>query len=393
MTSPSSTRPTSTRPTWAEISRSALLSNYSILRKQAARVDTDVVSVIKANAYGHGAAEALATLAADGCDWFAVTCLDEARILQPQLKGHRTLVLSGLFEGEAEEVVRHALTPVLGSVQQLAWLSEAVPRSTKPPFLLHLEIDTGMARQGIQWNDAAALATFAASLTQHPQLRLEAVMTHFAAPEDSGSRQTGEQLDRFRTALATLREHGIAPPLIHAGNSASLFEAAQISALQDIAQQSGSRLLLRPGIALYGYGPHPTERGLQPVLSWKTRIAALRTIEEGEAVSYNATFRASRSTRIALLPIGYADGYNRLLSNRGEVLVRGQRAPIAGRVTMDQTMVDVTNIADAAIGDEVVLLGQQGSDRITADDLAGHTGTIAYEVLCAVGARVPRLWV
>jgi alanine racemase len=218
-------------------------------------------------------------------------------------------------------------------------------------------------------------------------------MTHFAAPEDSGSRQTGEQLDRFRTALATLREHGIAPPLIHAGNSASLFEAAQISALQDIAQQSGSRLLLRPGIALYGYGPDPTERGLQPVLSWKTRITALRTIAEGEAVSYNATFRASRTTRIALLPIGYADGYNRLLSNRGEVLVRGQRAPIAGRVTMDQTMVDVTNIADAAIGDEVVLLGQQGSDRITADDLAGHTGTIAYEVLCAVSARVPRLWV
>jgi alanine racemase len=129
------------------------------------------------------------------------------------------------------------------------------------------------------------------------------------------------------------------------------------------------------------------------VLSWKTRIIALRTIAEGEGVSYNATFRARCTTRIALLPVGYADGYNRLLSNRGEVLVRGQRAPIAGRVTMDQTMVDVTNIADAAIGDEVALLGQQGSDRITADDLAGHTGTIAYEVLCAVGARVPRLWV
>jgi alanine racemase len=393
MTSPSSTRPTSTRPTWAEISRSALLSNYSILRKQAARVDADVVSVIKANAYGHGAAEALDTLAADGCDWFAVTCLDEARILQPQLKGHRTMVLSGLFEGEAAEVARHALTPVLGSVQQLAWLSQVVPHSAKPPFPLHLEIDTGMARQGIQWNDAAALATFAVRLAQHPQLLLEAVMTHFAAPEDSGSRQTGEQLDRFRIALATLREHGIAPPLIHAGNSASLFEAAQISALQDIAQQSGSRLLLRPGIALYGYGPHPTERGLQPVLSWKTRITALRSIAEGEAVSYNATFRAVRTTRIALLPVGYADGYNRLLSNRGEVLVRGQRAPIAGRVTMDQTMVDVTDIADAVIGDEVVLLGKQGSDRITADDLAGHSGTIAYEVLCAVGTRVPRVWV
>jgi alanine racemase len=129
------------------------------------------------------------------------------------------------------------------------------------------------------------------------------------------------------------------------------------------------------------------------VLSWKTRIAALRTIAEGEAVSYNATFRASRSTRIALLPVGYADGYNRLLSNRGEVLVRGERAPIAGRVTMDQTMIDVTDIADAAIGDEVVLVGTQRDQRITADDLANRTGTIAYEVLCAVAARVPRIWI
>ena len=261
------------------------------------------------------------------------------------------------------------------------------------PFPLHLEIDTGMARQGIQWNDTTSLAAFAAQLIQHPQLLLEAVMTHFASPEDPGSTQTAEQLERLRAALATLREHGIAPPLIHAGNSASLFEAAQIATLRDIAQQSGSRLLLRPGIALYGYGPDAAERGLQPVLSWKTRIAALRTIAAGEAVSYNATFRATRPTRIALLPVGYADGYNRLLSNRGEVLVRGQRAPIAGRVTMDQTMIDVTDIAGVAVGDEVILIGEQGSDRITADDLAAHTGTIAYEVLCAIGQRVPRMWV
>jgi alanine racemase len=383
----------STRPTWAEVSRAALRSNYRILREQAARVDAEIIAVIKANAYGHGAAEALATLLADECGWFAVTCLDEARILQPQLKGRRTLVLSGLFDGEASEVVRHGLTPVLGSVQQLGWLAKAVQQSAEPPFPLHLEIDTGMARQGVQWNDTPALAAFAAQLTQHPQLLLEAAMTHFASPEDPGSTQTSQQLDRFRTTLATLREHGIAPSLIHAGNSASLFEAAQMAALRAIAQQSGGRLLLRPGIALYGYGPHANQRGLQPVLSWKTRIAALCTIAAGEGVSYNATFRAARSTRIALLPVGYADGYSRLLSNCGEVLVRGQRAPIAGRVTMDQIMIDVTNIADASVGDEVMLLGQQGSDRITADDLAGHTGTIAYEVLCAVGARVPRVWV
>jgi alanine racemase len=388
--------PSSSRPTWAELSRTALRSNYRILREQGARADAEAVAVIKA--YGHGAPEALAVLVGDGCDWFAVTCLDEALLLQPQLKSHRTLILSGLFEDEAAVVAGHAFTPVLGSLQQLAWLAEAVPPSevtpsSATPFPLHLEIDTGMARQGIQWNDATALAAFGAQLIQHRQLLLEAVMTHFASPEDPGSTQTAEQLERLRAALATLREHGIAPPLIHAGNSASLFEAAQITTLRDVAQQSGSRLLLRPGIALYGYGPDATERGLQPVLSWKTRVAALRTIAAGEAVSYNATFRAARPTRIALLPVGYADGYNRLLSNRGEVLVRGQRAPIAGRVTMDQTMIDVTDIAGVAVGDEVILIGKQGSERITADDLATHTGSIAYEVLCAIGTRVPRVWV
>jgi alanine racemase len=385
--------PASTRPIRAEVSRSALRNNYRILCDQATRAGADAVAVIKANAYGHGAPEALAVLVDEGCDWFAVTCLDEALLLQPQLKNHRTLLLSGLFEGEAAEAVGHALTPVLGSVDQLAWLTEAVPQAAEPPVPLHLEIDTGMARQGIQWNDIAGLSAFATRLTQHPQLLLEAVMTHFASPEDPGSSQTTEQLERLRAALATLRQHGIAPPLVHAGNSATLFEAAQIAMLRDIAQQSGSRLLLRPGIALYGYGPHSTQRGLEPVLNWKTRITALRTIAAGEGVSYNATFRASRPTRIALLPVGYADGYNRLLSNRGQVLLRGRRAPIAGRVTMDQTMIDVTDIADAVIDDEVVLLGQQGTERITADELAAHAGTIAYEVLCAIGTRVPRVWI
>ncbi|HEV3152084.1 MAG TPA: alanine racemase [Acidobacteriaceae bacterium] len=384
----------STRPTWTEISRAALRSNYRILRERAARVDADAVAVIKANAYGHGAVEALATLADDGCQWFAVTCLDEARLLAPQLASHRMLILSGLFIGEVAEVVRTGFTPVLGSVQELAWLSATTPQSRdKEPLLLHLEIDTGMARQGIPWDDTQALAAFAERLEEHPQLRLEGVMTHFASPEDVYSTQTGQQLNRFRAALATLQQHGCAPPLIHAGNSASLFEDDQMAHLREIASHYGSRLLLRPGIALYGYGPHPTERGLQPVLSWKTRITGMRTIAEGEAVSYNATFRAARTSRIAMLPVGYADGYSRLLSNRGQGLVRGQRAPIAGRVTMDQTMIDVTDIADAAIGDEVVLLGQQGGDRITADDIAAYTGTISYEVLCAIGTRVPRLWV
>jgi alanine racemase len=383
----------STRPTWAEVSRAALLSNYRILRERAAAASADAVAVIKANAYGHGAAEALGVLADEGCEWFAVTCLDEARILLPQLKNRRTLILSGLFEGEAEEAVRHGQTPVLGALDQFGWLAAAVSPLAEQAFPFHLEIDTGMARQGIQWNDTASLAEFAARMAEHPELMLEAVMTHFASPEDPESQQTAQQLARLRAALDTLREYGIAPPLIHAGNSASLFEPAQIAALREIAQQGGSRLLLRPGIALYGYGPHASARGLQPVLAWKTRIAALREIAPGESVSYNATFRAARPTRIALLPVGYADGYNRLLSNCGAVLIRGVRACIAGRVTMDQTMIDVTDIPEAAVGDEVVLIGEQDGERITADDLAGHAETIAYEVLCAISERVRRVWV
>ncbi len=381
-----------TRPTCVEVSRSALRSNYAILRAQAETVDADVVAVIKANAYGHGAAEARDTLATAGCKWFAVTCLQEALVL-PSQPSCRMLLLSGLFAGEAAETVHRGYTPVLGTVDQLTWLTEAVRRQeSSHPFRLHLEIDTGMARQGIQWNDTAALAVVAALLAQYPSLQLEGVMTHFASPEDEQSPQTSEQIERFRNALSTLRGHGCTPSLIHAGNSASLFVSSQTAALREIALECNSRLLLRPGIGLYGYGPHATARGLRPVLSWKTRITALRMIEPGEAVSYNATFRVTRSTRIALLPVGYADGYNRLLSNKGEVLVNGHRAPIAGRVTMDQTMIDVTDIQGAIVGDEVVLLGTQGDWCILADDLAAHAGTIAYEVLCALGPRVPRIW-
>jgi alanine racemase len=383
------TQPCMTRPTWAEVSRIALRANYRVLRSQAARVDADVIAVIKANAYGHGADEALATLSAEACGWFAVTCVDEARPLQSQSPACRVLLLSGVYEGEADEIARRGFTPVLALNQQLAWLATATVDRAEP-FPVHLEIDTGMARQGIPWDDREALRSFAITLQQHPALSLEAVMTHFASPEDEASPQTAQQIDRFRTALATLRAAGCTPPVLHAGNSASLFVGAQAHALRVLAADHGAKLLLRPGIALYGYGPHATERGLSPVLSWKTRITALRTIPAGEPVSYNAIFRAPRPTRIALLPVGYADGYNRLLSNSGEVLVRGQRARVAGRVTMDQIMIDVTEIADVAIGDEAVLLGQQGSQRIDADEMAAHARTIAYEVLCAIGARVPR---
>lgn len=378
------------RPTHALVSRELLLSNFAALRQQASHAGAELVAVIKADAYGHGAAEALATLAADGASWFAVTCMDEACALTVPTAA-RVLVLSGVFGDEAEELVRRGLTPVLGSVEELQRVATAAA-SCPSRFRVHLEVDTGMSRQGIVWNDHRELDSFVERLQRSPQITFEAVMTHFASAEDDASSQTSEQIDRLRQVLRRITNAGCAPAMIHAGNSASLCREPQRAALQTLATEHGMRLLFRPGIALYGYGAYPNDVQLAPILEWKTRVVSLRTLPPEESVSYNATFRARRPTRIALLPVGYADGYNRLLSNRGYVLIRGQRAPIAGRVTMDQTMVDVTDIADVAISDEVVLLGQQGHDRIQADNIAALTGSIPYEVLCAISARVPRMW-
>ena len=201
-----------TRPTWAKVSRSALLSNYQVLRAQAQQADAAVIAVIKANAYGHGAASAFAALASSGCAWFAVTSVEEALALEPRPPDSRMLVLSGLYAGEAAEAVRCGFTPVLCSVEQIAWLADAVVHSPKQsPSPFHLEIDTGMARQGVQWNDIAALQSLAAFITTHPQLQLEAVMTHFASPEDAHSSQTRQQMERFRSALDLMRSARLHP--------------------------------------------------------------------------------------------------------------------------------------------------------------------------------------
>ncbi len=378
------------RPVWVEISRRALLHNHAVLHRRAHAIDAELVCVVKANAYGHGAAQCLSWLQGAGAGWFAVTSVEEALPLMDS-GPERMLVLSGLYRGEADTAVEHGLTPVLSSPEQARWLHLAVERRGRDSYSAHLEVDTGMARQGVRWDDAATQDAIAQQFGPGSLLHLEGVMTHFASPEDTASPQTGQQMERFASAVAHIRRSVAALPIVHCGNSTTLFDPEQAEPLQRIAWTHGARLLLRPGIALYGYGVHAQREGLEPVLAWKTQVTALRTLEAGEAVSYNATFVAKRRTRIALLPVGYADGYNRLLSNRGEVLVRGRRVPVAGRVTMDQTMVDVTDVPEAEIGDEVVLLGRQAGEAITADDLAKLTGTIAYEVLCAIGARVPRV--
>ena len=377
------------RPVWAEVSRSKLLHNFRLLRSLAGQAD--LLAVVKANAYGHGTAACSQVLAEGGVKWLGVTDVNEgvaARAVSPKAE---ILAMGGLWTGEAETAIAHRLTPV---VWESFHLEEAA--RVGQPIPVHLEIDTGMSRQGVRFGDLPALLD---KLQALPDLQLNGVLTHFHSPEVLDSSATQEQLAQFVTSVDTIYARGLRPRWIHAGSSASLLECGT-DALVKLAEKHGAKAMLRPGLALYGYAPRfsGSERlaiadKLTPVLTWKTRVTSLRTIEPGETAGYCATFRAVRRTRLALLPVGYADGLNRLLSNRGAVLVRGQRAQMAGRISMDLTIVDVTDVPGVEIGDEVVLIGEQGTERMTAYDHADLAGTIPYEILCNISARVPRVMV
>ncbi len=390
-----------TRPVWAEVSRAHLIANYLELRHRAG--SAGMLAVVKANAYGHGLEYCAHAFVSAGAAWLGVTSVEEgirARIVAPE---SQILVMSGIWQGEAEAALKHRLTPLVWEGYHLDLLSEAARKMRRPPrsVPVHLEVDTGMSRQGLSPRPAS-LDGFLTALHAGPALYLDGVATHFSAPESFEDAANAEQLARFDAALAHLAATGLSPAWVHVGNSATLLRGDQLEALQRTAARIGAGLMLRPGLSLYGYAPRfvgdagataiqDAGARLHPALAWKSRVTSLRTIQAGEGAGYNSTFRATRPTRLALLPIGYADGLNRLLSNRGSVLVRGQRAPIAGRISMDQTILDVTAIPGVEIGEEAVILGRQGEDTITADEIGRLTGTIPYEVLCAISARVPRI--
>lgn len=387
------------RPVWAEISRQRLLKNYSLLRSLGQ--GADLLAVVKANAYGHGVLECAQVLtargAADPPQWLGVTCVDEGAAVRAVCPSARVLVMSGVWEHEAEAAIAQRLTPVVWEPVHIEWLEAAANDAGIDAVPVHLEIDTGMSRQGVRLEELESLLE---RMRNGKRLRIEGVMTHFHSPEARESGTAEAQLGRFAAALDGMRERGIHPQWIHAGNSATLLAEDEVCALSKLAQQYEARAMLRPGLALYGYAPRFTGmdapdavKALQPVLAWKTRVVSLRDIEPGETAGYGATFQAARRSRLALLPVGYADGLNRLLSNRGSVLVRGKKAPIAGRISMDLTIVDVTDVPGVALGDEVVVIGEQGGERITADDHADMIGTIPYEVLCNINTRVPRVMV
>lgn len=387
---------TFTRPTWAEISGSRLLQNYRLLRRLAGP-RAELLAVVKADAYGHGGAECARMLTGGGARWFGVTCVEEAVALRRSCPVAGMLAMSGLWYGEAEAAIEHRITPAVWEPLHLELLDEAARRLGlgRGAIPVHLEIDSGMSRQGVQLSGLDGLL---GCLAPDSPLRIEAVMTHFHSAENP--EPTQEQMRAFAAAVDTIVGRGWRPEILSAGSSASALQQ-DTEMVTDLAERVGARRMLRPGIALYGYTPtraqagasKAPERDLAPVLAWKTRVVTLRTIEAGVTAGYDATFRAQRRTRLALLPVGYADGLSRLLSNRGWVLVRGQRAPMAGRISMDQTIVDVTDVPGVAMGDEVVLIGEQEGKSITAADVAELTGTIPYEVLCAIASRVPRVMV
>jgi alanine racemase len=411
-----------TRPVWVEISRQNLTANYLELCRimHAALSPSEIgrrprlLAVVKANAYGHGMADCARILTAAGAEWLGVTSVEEAVRARAVCPAAKILVMSGIWDGEADAVVEHRLTPLVWESFHLNLLEAEARRQGLPPRSVgvHLELDTGMSRQGVSLH-GDALQEILMRFHQESALRLDGIATHFSAPEVLDGDDSNHQRSRFEAALSKVAAAGLRPGWVHAGNSATVLDRRQLAPLHAAAERIGARLMLRPGLSLYGYAPRftaaaltiepavgeqapparvPVEAAkLSPVLTWKTRVTSLREIAPGEAAGYNSTFRAVRPTRVALLPMGYADGLNRLLSNRGSALVRGQRAPIAGRVSMDQTILDVTEVPGVAIGDEVAIIGTQGEQSQTAWELADLAGTIPYEVLCNIAARVPRV--
>jgi alanine racemase len=366
-------------PTYATVNLSALAHNLSCIKRYLPP-DCEVMAIVKANAYGHGVEEIARALARQGIRRFAVASLDEGIVLRQAGISSSIVVLGALFEEQVSDLVAHRLTPVVSDGRIIPVLAEAA-RPYPAPYPIHLKVETGMGRLGFSPDELFSLLDN--PLVRSP-LQVEGMMTHLPDADGKDSTFTERQLGAFRNIVEQIRQRGFTIPLVHTANSAAIvrFPDAHFS-------------LVRPGIMLYGYHTLPDTvpaPDLKPVLSLHTTIVQLRTIPQGGTVSYNATFVAARPTRIAVLPIGYADGYSRQLSHRGSVLIRGRRASIVGLVCMDMIMVDVTDIAELQVGETVTLIGQQGNESIWADEVADWIGTIPYEVLCGIGSRVPRLY-
>jgi alanine racemase len=363
------------RPTWAEIDIAAFERNVAVVAGMLPQ-GSRLIAVLKADAYGHGAVELARCCRPELVAMIATSLLEEALELRHAGIGLPLFVLGPIKAAQIEEAADNDIAIGVVGPEELAAVC-AFARSRE--VTIHLKLDSGMGRMGVVESDLPRVIEM---IRATPRLRIAGLYTHFADADDPEDPHTDAQIATFQRSVGILREHGIDPPLHHLANSAATMR----------------RLVtpgdwVRVGLSLFGGEPLVgAESKLEPVMRWRTEIARLKELPAGKTVGYGSTFRTTRLSRIATLPVGYADGYNRLLSNRGEVLVRGRRAPVIGRVSMDLVTIDVTDIADASAGDEVVLLGSQGGETVSAEEIAERIGTISYEVFCAVSARVPRVY-
>ena len=370
------------RPTWAEIDLDALGHNLGVIRKQVGP-ETKIMAAVKANAYGHGAPECARRLEAEGVDWFGVALPEEGIELRKSGISRPILCLGGFWRGQESACLQYQLTPVVDRLDE----TEALDRAAHDAGIkanVHLKIDTGMGRLGVR---SEKISQFCEGLQRLANIRVDGLMTHLAAADDQALDEfTTNQLRRFEEGVRVCRDHGIDPVYVHAANSAATFAFSQ-----------GVGNMVRPGGALYGFVrdvfPANIERpALKPVMSVHSRITLLKRVGPGEKLGYGCTFETKRESLIGTIPIGYDDGYRRLLSNRGQMIVRGHFAPVVGRISMDMTLIDVTDVPNVTIDDYVTLLGSEGEVAITAEDLGELAGTISYEITCGISNRVPRIY-
>jgi alanine racemase len=379
-----------TRPTWAEVSLGALRENFRTVQKHVGAGVT-VCAVVKADAYGHGAVECSRALEAEGASWLGVTSLDEAIPLREAGVQSDILLMTGFWRGEESEIVRLRLTPTVWELWHIEAMEKAAALSgVRHP--VHLKVDTGMGRLGVA---VAELPALLAALQAAKHLTLGGLSTHLASSEILDAPSVADQLHRFEEARRTVHHAGMNPTFVHVANTGAVISRREASV--SVTRNT----MVRPGIALYGYYL-PFQRAgrevsggtlrlpVKPILTWKTRILSLRSFPGDQALGYGATYVTKAPAHVAVLPVGYADGYNRQLSNRGRVIVRDHYAPIVGRISMDLTLADVTGIPGVAVGDEVILLGSGDGLSVDALEHAALANSSPYEILCNISKRVPR---
>ena len=361
-------------PAWIEVDLGALRHNLTLVRRRVA--PAKVLAVAKADAYGHGAVRVGQCLAAAGVDWLGVALVREGVALRVARVETPILVLGPSRQDELALFRRHDLTPMVSSLEQLArWVEWAA--GDLEPLGIHLKVDTGMHRLGLSPEELAAALE---AVRSAPGLCLTGLASHLAEADDPGSPRNAEQAARFQSLLGRLTDEESERTTVHFANSAAALHT-----------RSTRHQMVRCGLALYGLDPVGSEKGLRPVMSVRARISLIRSVEAGERVGYGGAWRAPAATRLAVVPVGYGDGYPWRAWPEGRVLVGGRRRALAGRVSMDMTTVEVGE--GAAVGDEVVFLGRQGEGEITAQQLAQWAGTIAWETLCLFALRLPRRYV